>query len=40
VGILQVNQQFYAPTSSYYSQQATTTAASDQTGQSSLTQSY
>jgi hypothetical protein len=35
-----VNQQFYAPTSSYYSQQATTTAATDQTSQSSLTQSY
>jgi hypothetical protein len=40
VGILQVNQQFYGPTSSYYSQQATATAATDQTSQSSLTQSY
>jgi hypothetical protein len=35
VGILQVNQQFYTPTSSYYTQQVTSTAATDQTGQSS-----
>ena len=35
VGILQVNQQFYAPTSSYYPQQATsTTVATDQSSQS------